>query len=532
MGIMGNATTHGIIRHQPATIKQLADLMKDSGFDLISEMRLRLKQWKNSDCSIKFFSESLPILLVGFPKTRKEGGSIEEVEVWGFACEKNLVNLGIELGLWVIQNGEIGWNFPIDEARQGENVQIFPLKSVRSLSRKVAALLSGMEKPNDHEMVLIGGGALGSQIFLNAVRSGFGKWTIIDDDRLLPHNLVRHALDGEFIGQFKSDSLSWTANRMIDGEPVATPIIAEVLNPAEKKELITKAFDGAGTIIDASASVSVARYLALDLESKCRRISAFFTPTGGASVLLAEDTGRSVPLDILEMQYYRELISTEQFHNHLTVSGRRIRYAQSCRDLTSRVPQDLVSLHASLCSNAIKKVLTNEDSFAGIWSIQSDLHDVGFTGISTSPLIEMNGNNWHIRTDQIFLSKLTRLRSERLPNETGGIILGAHDMNRRIIYLIDTIPSPPDSQEWPTVYIRGCKGLPDQLKKVETRTAGNLVYVGEWHSHPDGVSILPSRDDMDAFSWLRAHMQQAGLPPLMLIQGRGKNYGIYIEVMD
>jgi len=191
-----------------------------------------------------------------------------------------------------------------------------------------------------------------------------------------------------------------------------------------------------------------------------------------------------------------------------------------------------VTLHASLCSNALKQVLSEERTFAGIWNIQSTLHDVAFTPVPTSPLVEMRGGDWCIRTDEAFLAKLADFRAGKLPNETGGVILGAHDMKRRIVYLIETIPSPPDSEEWPTVYIRGCKGLAAEVARVETRTAGNLVYVGEWHSHPDGVLVLPSRDDMTAFSWLRAKMLSAGLPPLMMIVGQDGLTATYVEVME
>ena len=52
-------------------------------------------------------------------------------------------------------------------------------------------------------------------------------------------------------------------------------------------------------ILDMSASVTVARHLALKAESSARRASLFLTPTG-EDLLLAEDKERTVPLDSLD----------------------------------------------------------------------------------------------------------------------------------------------------------------------------------------------------------------------------------------
>ena len=46
----------------------------------------------------------------------------------------------------------------------------------------------------------MGAGALGSQVIITLARSGFGNWTIVDEDDLLPHNLARHALNGFYVG--------------------------------------------------------------------------------------------------------------------------------------------------------------------------------------------------------------------------------------------------------------------------------------------------------------------------------------------
>lgn len=104
-------------------------------------------------------------------------------------------------------------------------------------------------------------------------------------------------------------------------------------------------------------------------------------------------------------------------------------------------------------------------------------------------------------------------------------------MQRKIVYVVDTILSPHDSQEWPTVYIRGCQGLKQKLDYVNNTTAGRLEYVGEWHSHPQGCGCQPSKDDFTAFCWLSDIMKADGLPPLMLIAGDSNHYAFYLDQM-
>ena len=51
----------------------------------------------------------------------------------------------------------------------------------------------------DCKIVMIGAGALGSHLLCNSLRTGFGQWTVVDNDDLFPHNIGRHVLNKEYI---------------------------------------------------------------------------------------------------------------------------------------------------------------------------------------------------------------------------------------------------------------------------------------------------------------------------------------------
>jgi integrative and conjugative element protein (TIGR02256 family) len=143
---------------------------------------------------------------------------------------------------------------------------------------------------------------------------------------------------------------------------------------------------------------------------------------------------------------------------------------------------------------------------------------------SVTPLLQVQIGDWIVRFDKFVLDKLANSRKGKLPNETGGVLLGHFDTQRSICSVVDVVESPPDSEEWPTSYIRGCAGLQQKVREVETQTLDQISYVGEWHSHPKGAAVRPSIDDLKAYGWLSARMLAESLPAIMLIIGDAKRF--------
>ena len=143
------------------------------------------------------------------------------------------------------------------------------------------------------------------------------------------------------------------------GEQIADGIVADVLKAGENSPPLHAALSEAEVILDMSANIPVARYLCRDVDAHGRRISLFLNPSGTALTLLAEDKARQIPLDVLEMQLYREIANNPELSGLLESTG-RLRTGQSCRDLSTQIPQDLVALHAAIGSHAVRRVLDSE----------------------------------------------------------------------------------------------------------------------------------------------------------------------------
>ena len=496
---------HGALRHVPKTIGSLHRLLGEVGLDLTASLRPQVRGWVDAGRA-----NDLLLILVAIPLLRTEGGTVERQEFLAFLTPK-IGELGVGLGMYLLEHRSYLPAIPAQNLA-AEDVPIGNCRPVMGFSRDFAAALNGRETDRT-AITCVGVGALGSQVVQNLARAGYGDWVLVDDDALLPHNLARHALSAGFLSVNKARALSHVLNQLFEDEDIAQPVVGNVL---ERTSEIEDAVRNGAVILDMTASVPAARALTLDYEGNGRRVSAFLNPRGSDLVLLVEDTSRSVRLDDLEMQYYRAVLRNDELHDHFNVQGQRIAYGRSCRDVSSQLPQASVAALAGICAAALPKVLASGDAAVRVWSTVDD-NSVNAAKPEVAPVHEYRAAGWTIRSDEEVERKLQRMRSQKLPNETGGVLVGHHDLHRRILYVVDALPSPPDSKEWPVAYIRGSQGLRGQLDEIAARTGNMIEYVGEWHSHPRGVAAVLSSDDYRVALWITEEMDSEELPGFMAI---------------
>lgn len=510
---------HGVIYSKPNNLTELHEFMKKGNIDLLEYLRKIMKKWRQ-DPGFDQAKNSGLILLIIFPKLRSSADDSLSFEMKAFITTNSIVEIGEDIGAWGVIHGAIGQLLELPSDKIGESIHLDMLNPTTAFSPRVGSDMSGLKDESSVKIALVGVGALGSQVIMNLARMGYGQWILIDDDVLLPHNLSRHALTGPFVGHNKAESMAAIVNHMLNKAGFVKTLPENVLRPSSTSHL-SETIDDVEIILDATASVAAARYLAHDMESTARRISVFLNPAGSALVMLAEDEYRCIPLDALEMQYYRALIRSNETRlvNHLQRDDETIRYGTSCRDISSKIPQDLVAIQAAICSRAFRQSVNSGNAFISIWSTLSDSLTTERDTIQPCAIETYIVNEWQILTDTLLLDTVSLLRDEKLPNETGGILIGSYDMERQVIYVVDAIPAPPDSVEWPTVFIRGSKQLSQQVKRIQDITHEQLTYVGEWHSHPSGVGTGQSGDDTNALAWLAEMLGADGLPGLMLIVG-------------
>jgi integrative and conjugative element protein (TIGR02256 family) len=515
--------THGIIRSTPNTLLELHDFLADGGINLVGGLRHRLVDWEQSIIRRK----AGLVIIVALPLTRAADSDPERWDYWAFMTFKSVRDVGIAVGLWGEVGGVLAREIPFNDANRGKTIPIHVLSPYQEFSRSGAAAANGTEQ-DARKVVTVGAGALGSQVVDNLARCGFGTWTVVDEDDLLPHNLARHILHRYFVGEAKATGMEFHINALYRDGGGAKAIVADVLAPGDKAEALKTAFAESELILDIAASVPVARHLAIGVESKARRVSVFLNPRGTDVVVLAEAKDRTVSLDAIEAQYYRATARDDRLKGHLGAEPGRLRYGRSCRDITTEMPTHLVSMNAAIASDGVRRALASNDASIRIW--RCDTGTMGVVPVEVEPNGALRRSiwEWTLVLDRWLLGRLAKLRAAKLPNETGGVLIGIYDLSRQIIYVVDTILSPPDSKEWPTLYIRGSEGLLVRVNELTRASGGQLEYVGEWHSHPDGCSTRPSADDEIVFTWLTERLDDGGLPALMAIVGQGDSSSWYL----
>lgn len=119
-----------------------------------------------------------------------------------------------------------------------------------------------------------------------------------------------------------------------------------------------------------------------------------------------------------------------------------------------------------------------------------------------------------IKIKNSLLEKLCKYGIKYYPEEFGGILVGYYaDDNKTVVISETVLPAEFISARFS--FVRGSKGLRKKLEKLYAQTP-SLIYVGEWHTHPDNPAI-PSGTDMKA---LQEIVQSDGVlinNPILLI---------------
>jgi proteasome lid subunit RPN8/RPN11 len=512
------------LRRAPVTLEALAQELAACGINLYAELKARLKDWaglKNDD--IRRLSSRLAIV-ISFPITAA-GRTANDCRA--FMTHDSTGEIGISLGVLLKNVGaKAGYLPAIGETPDKRVLKIEPSQVHFAFDRDLAASIAGRSSADRRKAVLIGAGSLGSQLAINLTREGTFHWTITDRDYLLPHNLARHALGGDDVGAPKAFALARYLGSLLNEPAVALPCDVLSPDPAFQQQL-SAAFKEAGIIIDASASVAVSRHVADMSDVSARRVCAFFNPAGTSIVLLTESADRSITLSDLEAQYHRLVQAAPALASHLRAEANGIRYSGSCRAITNRIPATRAALLSALAARGIDESIAVDRASLRIWNLNDD-GQVELIAREGCAIERVSLGGWNITYDSGLLNVLAALRASKLPDETGGVLLGIVDISRRSIHIVHAMPEPEDSRGSQVGFERGVVGLYEQVTAAVEASMHQLRYVGEWHSHPDRSSALPSGTDITQLVWLRSELAAESLPGLMAIAAQDGRFAFIV----
>jgi hypothetical protein len=531
--IKSEPSSNQCISHRPKNYPDLYDLLHQKlSIDLDREIFQFIQNCYRSKNAGKTYLEKYLVLVLCISRLNSKGEIfIPEIVVFHF--NKKLLEIGLAIGclrqqarrkekgyIYVLQDD---FNKKEDEL---EKIQVDPLRVIRPFTKQLAMDMAGIsERVASTSFSVIGLGALGSQLVLNLARQGISDWRLVDEDTLLPHNFARHALSGFYRGLSKAVALRDEISRILEEARVKAYPAPFKGFPDNRVAKIFKT----DIILDCSASYSVFLDLAYRERPTSRTFSVYYCGEGYTSLLICEDSGRNTRLDDIDLQ-----LKVKGLENHLIKTIYRTRgddqlvYSTSCNTATAVIAQDLVAIHAGVLSRQIKKAIQNNNAQAFTNLIQEYGFGVQVENFIPSKVVVQDLGGWQFRVCSDVLDEMTRYRSEKLPNETGGVLIGWINSFKRIVYVGKALPAPPDSIERPYCFQRGKKGLYELVKEINGMSNGDLYYVGEWHAHPPHSSAAQSPEDVHCMEKISEFMLEDGLPGILLILGGSNSVGYHV----
>lgn len=135
----------------------------------------------------------------------------------------------------------------------------------------------------------------------------------------------------------------------------------------------------------------------------------------------------------------------------------------------------------------------------------------------------------NIEIQDKLLNELYALGLNHYPKEYGGLLIGKYSDDFKTC-IIETTVQPVKYKSSRYSFERGKAGLKGKLKEFYN-SEPRLIYVGEWHTHPDGLLILSSKDK-SAMEEIEDHREVNITSPVLLIIGlNNETYfaGFYIQ---
>lgn len=507
---------HGFVERDPTTLGDLADTLGRRGLDLLAPLQEALQARISDQGAPASEKDSNAIVLMHVPICRAEGGEPVAMARRAFLIAVGVNKLGTDLGALVLHDNRYYRDYLNNEPGIAWRAhELMPMDVLYRNDAAAARRQSGIgdEGPTG---VLIGAGSLGSALLAIWGRSGWGSWTVIDKDHIKPHNLSRHTAYSQHIGEPKSTAVAGLHDAVMYGASRIAPIVADACDTSQ--EPIREALAAANLAVDASTTLEYPR-AASGNGALARHVSAFLTPDGNGSVLLAEDAARSVRLRALEAQYYCAVIEEAWGESHLSYNPATFWSGASCWDLSMVMPYEKVLGHAATLAEQIRRIAGQDQAIIRVWQ-----RDPANGAVEMHEIQAQREQNLRVGDSDLFISsgterKLRQWRSDAFPNETGGVLLGYYDFNIGAVIVVTALPAPVDSKSDPSSFKRGIAGLTRAVEQASKRTSGVVSYIGEWHSHPPGHSASPSSDDLIQLIHLALGMDDDGLPAVQLIVG-------------
>jgi len=354
-------------------------------------------------------------------------------------------------------------------------------------------------KITNSNILIIGCGALGSSLAEILVRCGAKNLTIEDFDTIKGGNLCRANYDLDDMILFKTNRLF---KRLQSISPfVSLDEISIKLNNYDiqnVKEYLNKNID---IIFDCSTDTEVT-YIIDKLNFIGTTFSLAITNNAKSFVSI---TGNNLTKQAKTIFDFVENEPPSYFEG---AGCGYPTFEANYNDINALLNVGLKVINNNYSKNK------NHESFI----IQPDFGDELTIDIEEYEYYNLNDINSAIHISKSVLNRIEEETKFHYPKEFGGVFIG---YKADLHFIITDILIPDQYKNGQTIFIREPGTLNERLSEIHRITNGEIQYLGEWHSHPNGPTT-PSRTDINAMQEIAKDKNINIDKPLLMIVEVGK----------
>jgi hypothetical protein len=381
-----------------------------------------------------------------------------------------------------------------------------------SLLRRTSAL---EDTEGELQLTFAGCGSLGSKVALHIARAGGRAGLVIDEKRLIAHNVARHALLPEDVArlQGKAERL---ANIMRSFEAKRPKVCVEDIRNLEfSSARFRDFFNGQrSVIVNTTGSAAVREFLATAPFS-ARVMEGALLHQGKAAFLTLEGQDRNPSSTDLVYHAYERLRSAEVLQDVTDSESSVLEVGVGCHSVTIPMSDARVSLVAAGIGQRLLEYNQNglpDSGAVATATVGSDGMSIAWTTdkVSATHLARVyDAEGWTVRVLGAAHEKIIGEVALHPGVETGGLIVGSVSTLTRQIFITDVLLAAPDSVREPARFVLGTQGTVDAIREYEALGGKTLWCLGTWHSH---LAVSgPSQMDRDTAKSLKGLIRRAAL---------------------
>lgn len=373
-----------------------------------------------------------------------------------------------------------------------ELVQIYDMPTPQ-FARQLSSTSDNVGKMN---FSIIGCGAIGSKLAFHLFRCGFEQLTLIDDDVMLSHNYLRHALN-------RYAPLVNKAYLIKESLLAMLPKYRATVKSLDKNALqILPSNELKGEII-IDCTASAAMLYATDEFGGTPAIRFAISNLGKIGLLYFKGN------DYVHLQdYYMYLLRlcvtdhdleedlSRWFNEEAKYTLDRVRIGEGCHSNTMILGDDLISTHTGIASNLIRHYeFSKRENLLYLSFLDYDWPGSCHTYKLTVPKFKEypTSYDWTIRIPIDLEQEIQIFAKAHGNKETGGYLMGNIDRKRKIIHVLHSyIPKASTSSK--SRLTLSPQGWKTELNRVKDLTANTMIYLGDWHSHPNSSTEMSAID--------------------------------------